>query len=257
MKLITLNIWGGKIFKPLIEFLKRHADNIDIFCFQEVFHTTTNITESNDARTNTLKEISDILPDHIGYFTPEQNGFNLQEKVNFDLVSGNATFIRKTTPVLSNGNVFVYGSLNSMPDLTQKWNLMPRSISHIQFQSGNTLTTVFNFHGLWNNLGKMDTNSRLQQSQKINDYISKFQNSNIILCGDFNLLPETKSLSMLEVSMKNLIKEYNITSTRSSYYTKPNKFADYILVSPHLKVNDFQVLQDEVSDHLPLFLDFE
>ena len=56
--------------------------------------------------------------------------------------------------------------------------------------------------------------------------------------------------------MRNLIKENNITSTRSSHYEKDVKFADYILVSRDIKIRTFEVLKDIVSDHLPLFLDF-
>ena len=63
---------------------------------------------------------------------------------------------------------------------------------------------------------------------------------------------------MIEATgMRNLIKEYNITSTRTSFYKKPVRFADFVFVSKDIKVNDFKVLPDEVSDHAPLFLDFE
>lgn len=57
--------------------------------------------------------------------------------------------------------------------------------------------------------------------------------------------------------MKNLIKDFGITSTRSSYYKKPVRFADYTFVSEGIKINDFKVLPDEVSDHLAMYLDFE
>lgn len=71
-------------------------------------------------------------------------------------------------------------------------------------------------------------------------------------------MPETKSLKMLEdLGMRNLIRESGVTSTRSSHYKKPLRFADYTLVSPDIKVNDFKVLPDEVSDHLAMYLDFE
>jgi endonuclease/exonuclease/phosphatase family metal-dependent hydrolase len=42
-----------------------------------------------------------------------------------------------------------------------------------------------------------------------------------------------------------------------SFYEKPEKFADYMFVSKGIAVRDFQVLPDEVSDHAPLFLDFD
>ena len=57
--------------------------------------------------------------------------------------------------------------------------------------------------------------------------------------------------------MKNLIKEYKVTTTRSHFYTKEHKFADYILVSPEIEVKKFEVIQDVVSDHLPLMLEFD
>jgi len=34
-------------------------------------------------------------------------------------------------------------------------------------------------------------------------------------------------------------------------------FADYAFASKNIKINQFQVLPDEVSDHLALLLDFE
>jgi len=71
-------------------------------------------------------------------------------------------------------------------------------------------------------------------------------------------LPENRSLNMFEdFGMKNLIKEFNIPSTRSSHYKKPERFADYTFVSKDIKVNQFRVLSDEVSDHLAMYLDFE
>lgn len=58
-----------------------------------------------------------------------------------------------------------------------------------------------------------------------------------------------------ELNCRKLIKEYGITSTRTSLYTKPNKFADYVFVSRGIKIIDFKILPDEVSDHTPLFLE--
>ncbi len=43
-----------------------------------------------------------------------------------------------------------------------------------------------------------------------------------ILCGDFNLMPDTKSIEILETGMQNLVKNYNVTSTRSSFYKNPS-----------------------------------
>lgn len=54
----------------------------------------------------------------------------------------------------------------------------------------------------------------------------------------------------------NLIKKYNISSTRSNYYKKQDKFADYVFVSNGINISKFKILSDQVSDHLPIMLEF-
>jgi len=92
------------------------------------------------------------------------------------------------------------------------------------------------------------------------DFIKK-QSQPTILAGDFNLGINTRALSMLEEKLTNLVKTYKLPTTRSNlydpYYRINDPFADYVMVSREIKVNDFKALADEVSDHLALFLKFE
>ena len=115
---------------------------------------------------------------------------------------------------------------------------------------------VCNLHGHWTPNFKGDNPARLEQSKNIKKLLDGFDGAKI-LCGDFNVAPDTKSMAILETSMRNLIKEHKITSTRSHFYTKEVKFADYIMVSPGIQVKKFEVIQDIVSDHLPLLLEFD
>ena len=59
------------------------------------------------------------------------------------------------------------------------------------------------------------------------------------------------------LDLRDLVQEFNISSTRTSYYTKEPKFADYIFISKNIDLKDFKVLPDEVSDHAPLYLEIE
>ena len=105
-------------------------------------------------------------------------------------------------------------------------------------------------------IGKEDNPDRLQQSANIVRFIRTLKTP-IIFCGDFNLLPDSESIKILEdAGLKNLIREYGVTSTRTSFYKKPGKFADYAFVSKEVIVKDFKVLPDEVSDHAPLLIEF-
>ena len=60
-----------------------------------------------------------------------------------------------------------------------------------------------------------------------------------------------------ELGLKNLITEYNATSTRTTLYNgSDEKFADYVFVSQDIVVEKFEVLPDVVSDHAALYLEF-
>lgn len=69
MKLISLNTWGGKVYKPLMTFIKNRSQDMDIFCFQEVFNTASGLTEQTEFKLNLYYEIVKILNSHQGEFT--------------------------------------------------------------------------------------------------------------------------------------------------------------------------------------------
>ena len=85
--------------------------------------------------------------------------------------------------------------------------------------------------------------------------------------GDFNLMPDTKSINLFENSgYRNLIKEFDIKETRNRFAWDTFKndpdyvqqhFADYCFVSKDINVKSFEVPDIEVSDYLPLVLEFE
>jgi hypothetical protein len=68
--------------------------------------------------------------------------------------------------------------------------------------------------------------------------------------------PKGPCFSALEDKMHNLVNLHQVSSTRTSLYKKEEKFAGYILTSPEVKTHHFAVLDHEVSDHTPLFLEF-
>ncbi len=254
MKLITCNIWGGRIYEPFIEFLKGYSKEVDIFCFQEIFHTDTDIKFSNEARVNIFNEIKNVLVDFEGFYAPQQDKVDYKGLVDIEVSFGIAMFVKKTIKVESHGDVFVFRERNARKD---DHTSIGRNLEFLTFNKDNNKFAIFNLHGLWNGKGKTDTEERLEQSKRVKDFIEKFNDSKIILCGDFNLLPDTQSMYILEEGMVNLIKEYRVTNTRSSFYEKPIRYADYILVSPNVEIKYFKVLQHEISDHLPLLVEFE
>lgn len=253
MKLISLNTWGGRAGQEkLLAFFEDHRD-VDVFCLQEIWSASYDHLEGQTAgglrvdhshiMTHGLQEISAVLKTHVPYFRPN----HLE---NYGLL----IFVKKSIEVLSEGDVFVHKERGFVP--TGDVGLHARNVQFVTITTPQGSRTILNFHGLWNGQGKSDSDERLAQSDNIIRLIQTMEQP-VVFCGDFNLLPHTESMKKLErIGMRNLIIDYNVTSTRTSLYTKPEKFADYILTSPTIIVNDFHVMVDEVSDHCPLFIDF-
>lgn len=270
MKLISLNIWGGNLYEPLMEFIKYHAADTDIFCFQEMYDTPTDHSKAGFARIDILKRITEALPDFDIHYHPAESGTHLfnpdyfphandpdkLSSILIDCSSGLATCVRKNIPVVGIENSFVYGEYNGVEKRIVE--TYSRNLTTLTLDTPLGRVAVSNFHGLWmQGRGKGDTPERIIQSEKIKAIIDANPTDKKIICGDFNLMPETKSIAILEQGMKNLIREFNVTTTRSSHYPKTEKFADYTFVSPAVEVIDFKVLSEEVSDHLAMQLIFE
>lgn len=236
--------------QPLIGFLNKYLD-ADIFCFQEVYKNEEGIRQLNFEKIVTFDLVSDILQDHNGYFEDYIAPGNYNKQ-------GLAVFLKKNIEVKNRGELFVYnppdmGISNSNPHTL--W----RNLQYLECGRGGKEFIVANFHGLFDIATKShkdDSLERLEQSRRVRMWLDK-HNCPKILCGDFNLWPNTESIKILEKEMRNLIKEYNIKSTRSAFFNFPNKFADYVLVSSGIDVIDFRILDENVSDHLPLYLEFE
>lgn len=253
MKLITLNIWGGQLFPQLLNFLRRNVGVVDVFCFQEVFYTQSGLEWSGKARANIYAEIQDVLTEYAGFWAPMQDQYDYRGPVDYDLSFGLASFVRRSIPVVDHGGEeFVYRWRNAVED--RQSGTIGRNIQCLRLDNG---IVIFNFHGLWNGQGKTDTPARIDQSNKVRSVMNRFVEPKKVLCGDFNLVPGTQSLHILEAGQRNLIAETEVTSTRSRYYKKEPKLADYIIVSQEVIVRAFQVIDVEVSDHLPLWLEFD
>lgn len=255
MKIITLNTWGGRAGnEKLLTFFKQYKDTADVFCLQEIWSGPYRHLEGDNAGGKAidhsnilvygLQEISQILTEHTAYFRPH----HLE---NYGLLM----FVRKSLSVLEEGERFVHKHKEFVPigDVGHH----ARNVQYVKIQRDEKELAILNFHGLWNGRGKTDSEDRLVQSKNIVQLLQDLR-SQVVFCGDFNLLPNTESLKTIErFGLKNLIKEYNVQSTRTSFYAKEDKFADYILVSSETKIVNFKVLSEEVSDHTALMVEIE
>lgn len=264
MKLISLNIWGGRIYEPLIKYIKDNAGDTDIFCFQETFLSMDGSAESRGSRVDILNRLTYVLPDFGSFFAPEGSGADNAGPVNLEIEIGQAIFPKKSSvPRIDSEGVVFVGRDKEKKKLASHETVedIPSNFQYLRFEAGGKNFTVCNIHGIAFPGNKLDTPERLKQSQIITDFLNGEKGAKI-LCGDFNLLPETESIKIIEgAGMFNLVKKFEIECTRSRlspWFGRPGfqRFADYAFVSPEVNVLNFSVPDVAVSDHLPMVLEF-
>ncbi len=265
MRVMSLNAWGGKLHGPLLTYLA--AADPDVLCLQEVTRSVaveSGWLEYRDGshilaqRANLFDEIKAILPDHDAFFAPMARGelFDGDKQVRSEF--GLATFIRNTYPVIGHAMDFVHGDFSS-----DGYGEHPRARNahciRLFDYAGNRPITIAQLHGLRDLAGKDDTPARVAQASSLVALIRRLWRGGepLIVCGDLNVLPDSITFKALaELDLADLVTSRGHADTRTSYYTKPGRFADYMLVTSDLEVARFDpVVEPEVSDHRALLLD--
>jgi endonuclease/exonuclease/phosphatase family metal-dependent hydrolase len=242
MQLICLNTWSGIKRIELMQFLQRYA-YVDIFCFQEVYRNAYRHLAPQERKkyaANLFDDVAVTLGLHVGYFRPSIGNYY-----------GLASFVRSDITVSEEGDFWIYqnGRWQGGADHS-------RNLQYLRCNAGVGPFVICNTHGLWDAGGKGDTVDRLDQAEAIISFVGQ-RPEPTILCGDLNLRPDTESIAKLERHMKNLIVEFGISSTRTPLYPRAERFADYVFASAGIVVQEFRILQDEISDHSPLLLSFD
>ena len=265
MRIMCLNGWGGKLHDVLLPYLSDTAP--DILCLQEVVHSPTTDKDwltyrDGDhvlpQRANFFRDVCRALPNHQTTFCPAAQGLLWDEDRPVPSQWGLATFVRSSLPVIGQIQDFVHKDYR--PD---GYGDHPRSRSahgvRLYDASAGRTITVTHMHGLRDLRGKMDTPERAEQARRflsMSETISRAGDLRII-CGDFNVEPDSQTLALLrQAGFVELVTGRGFPGTRTSHYTKPGRFADYMLIDREDAVAGFDVITDpEVSDHCPLILD--
>lgn len=266
-KIVSLNCWGGRLVKPLLPFIKN--EGADVFCLQEMYSapmdTPTPLVEKNaeelPAYPILYETLQNILPQYHGSFLPAAHGYLHDGATSEHTIRyGLATFHKSEHSLIAAKVGFVYSSFRY-----ERWGEppLPRNAHVIRIwrHNCNKAVVIAHMHGLWTPNGKMDNPIRIQQAKHLLELVRDIseQDDEIVVCGDFNVLPESKTFEILgELGLYDLVTTNGITDTRTSYYKKSPRYADYMLVSPNVKVLGFNAIPSpEVSDHRPLILEIE
>lgn len=264
MRIVSLNAWGGALFDALSEWLPDCG--ADVLCLQEVTRTSglggwTRFDDGERSlpqRANLFADICTALPCHQGIFLASDSGPVFDEHgVRYQQDFGIAMFIHEQYPVIGSMTAFVHGSYIDHAEWTIADRPRIAHASRIVDRTSNRIVSVTHMHGLRDPAGKGDSPARHTQAEHFADLITRasLEGDFVVACGDFNLLPDSKTFRVLDNNC-GLVDLVGTSDTRTSKYMKPNRHANYMLVSNPESIIGFATPSEpEVSDHRFLVLD--
>jgi endonuclease/exonuclease/phosphatase family metal-dependent hydrolase len=243
MKIIQLNIWGGKLGQQIIDFLQ--AENPDFVCMQEV----------NDLKGRagykffgTLDEIKTGAGFTDAFMAPTYSSRYMERELEY----GNV--ILSKFPIVTTKTVFTRGEYQRNFDIVQDDGNI-RNLQVATAEVDGKLLNILNHHGHHVPDSKAGNDETLRQTQVIADTIDTIDGP-IILCGDFNLAPGSQSIALINNKLINLSTANNLQRTYNQF-SIVNEVCDYIFVNDQIKVRHFEMSEALVSDHKALILEFD
>jgi len=229
VKIIFLNAWNGRVRPAITDFLKQQAKDTDVFCFQEAFA---------DMKQLCTKVLANYQEYSAYKFVTKADDF------------AQLTYVRRGVTVASTGVV-----LEHTPDCGLGL--------YVEVVADGQPVYICNFHGMSVPGEKRDDPARLTQSTEL---IRAFKDKagQVIIGGDFNIMPNTKSIHMFKAGgYRDLIQDFSIATTRNMLVwqkfpeNQRQYYSDYAFISSSVKLASFSVPENEISDHLPLILEIQ
>ncbi len=247
IKLITLNVCKQiNIQDKAIDFINK--ENPDVVLLQEMYNGEDPKLE---LRYRTLKEFRNNLK--LPYWKFAKNFRDITSKDHVDAEQGNAILSRFSIVDFKNMHFDIqYTTLYDYED-QGNYSQLPQNMLYAKLDLERVFLNVYSVHGPWDLDGKRDSKRRLRMSEMIVKEIKNKQN--VIIAGDFNVRPETKTIYNIEKYLKNVFKDELETTFNMKRKDNPGystAVVDMIFVSQNIKVVDHYCPQVDISDHLPL-----
>ncbi|MDP2585593.1 MAG: endonuclease/exonuclease/phosphatase family protein [Candidatus Levybacteria bacterium] len=266
MKLLSLNV---ALFESNNDLLSKFLSEqtLDIICLQEVSGRIDSSVDLDYVTKSVIDEATEDLKYSFfgqNLIIKECHLINFHKKANFDfdfkgfIESGN--YLKTKFKIIKKSNAYVKKVIETEVTDWVDWpKNQTRTVQVVDLMLPKSKKIrVINYHGIWTK-EKIGTDETTRACKKILD-LAKQVNYPTIIVGDFNLFPDTPSMRVFSEDFISLVDKHCISTTRPKSnelsHLKRN-VVDYILVSRDIKVNYFEVLDSDVSDHLPLILDFD
>jgi endonuclease/exonuclease/phosphatase family metal-dependent hydrolase len=242
MKLLQLNAWSGRLEKQIQHLIVQEKP--DVICLQEALSIKGG---SNGGWFLTVDDIKQLYGMDLVY-SPTISFSFMRRKAEF----GNAIFVKGK--IVDEKTVFTRLEYKKDFDFEgDDYNI--RNLLHVTINNNGQKLHILTHHGHHVPSHKRGDEETLRQCNKIVEYVKGLQGE-VILTGDFNLEPHSESIEKINKILRNLSIEAKLITTRTSL-THKTEVCDYIFVNDKVQVKEFKVLDDVVSDHKALVLEFE
>ncbi len=228
----------------LIKFLEK--ENADIVNLQEIpGGLNSDIYYNFSFRDHLMKK----LKYEYSFYSETLESKVLGKRITYGLL------ILSRYPITYKKSLLIAGRINRRSLLTIS-DYNTRLLQHARIKVGKIVINCLNYHGyfIWGTkMGNSITESHCRHILKYMGSID--QKEKIILSGDFNLAPWTRSLGIIGKHYSNLDLRYKVKTTRNELVgiTDP---VDNIFVNDQVRVRSLKVPHVYVSDHLPLVMKF-
>ncbi len=246
MKLLQLNVWMGRLTRQILPLIERERP--DIITAQELFSSKEKMPFP-DRTFNVLELMQQVGRYEHVYFSPicefDYSGMTIG--------MGNGIFSKY--PLENMKTVFTNGAFQPNGDASIfEANCRNAQIVTVRLPGGRQLHLI-NHHGYWqpNPVGNEQT---VASMQKIVNEVRMLEGP-VVLSGDLNIDPGTPAMQLFDGLLEDLTTKYEVTNTLSALGKLQGVAPDHILVSPQVRVRNFRVLDDLVSDHCALVAEFD
>lgn len=243
LKVICLNIWGGKLLDNIVEFLL--MENPDIVLAQEIF-------SSEDTNIEPRYRSHQVLTSSLGFYSDFAPTYRDFDHTNGKSQRGNSIFSR--FPIIETKiSPFSIPYNETYRDTSGNFNLCPRNLQHAKIQFSAKEINIFNVHGPWDLDGDNFSDQRRDMAETIVREIK--DKPNVILGGDTNATPGNQAIKIIEGKLHNVF-DGELKSTFNMKYKTDSGYAtaavDFIFADKEIEVIDKSCSNVDVSDHLPL-----
>jgi endonuclease/exonuclease/phosphatase family metal-dependent hydrolase len=230
--------------------------NPDIICFQEFY------TDSSK-RYNTIQQLQNLGYTH--YFFTKELVLRKTDEWGISLFS--------KLPIKEHGNIM-------KQDFKTGYGKKPFKGLYADIEIGDTVIRFVNVHlqSIYFGTQDYETIEEFRSTQNLDETGAKsiiiklkkaferranqadelkaflnVQTKPVVLCGDFNDLPNSYVSTSVSENMKDVFLDYSFGIGHTYNGKIPFLRIDYILTSPAFQVHKFEVVSNKISDHFPLY----